>query len=81
MWPTMEEVGMEQAIALSSERVILAAEATKVSQRSTVRSISLMHVDLLVTDLNPVEPSLDPSRDIVEPRQLACAPFSRALAF
>ena len=68
-------------MAFSSERVIFAADAAKVSQRSTVRSISLMHIDLPVTDLHSVEPSLDPSRDIVEPRRLACVSFSRALAF
>lgn len=68
MEPTMEEVGMKQAMANASQRVIVAADATKLSQRSAVRSVSLAHIDLLVTELDPSDPRLDPYRDIVELR-------------
>lgn len=68
MEPTMEEVGMKQAMAHASQRVIMAADSTKLSQRSAVRSIALSNIDLLVTELDPSDPRLDTYRDFVELR-------------
>ena len=39
--PTMEEVEMKQSMAKSSQRVIMAVDATKLSHRSSVRSFDL----------------------------------------
>lgn len=66
MEPTMEEVAMKQTMAQAAERVVLAADATKLAQRSAVRSVALSHVDVLVTELDPNDPRLDPYRDVVE---------------
>ena len=68
MEPTMEEVGMKQAMVRAAQRVVLAADATKLSQRSAVRSIAFSHIDLLVTELDPSDSRLEPYRDIVELR-------------
>lgn len=68
MEPTVEEVGMKQALARAADRVVLAADATKLAQRSAVRSVELARVDLLVTELDPADPRLDPFRDVVELR-------------
>lgn len=68
MEPTMEEVGMKQALARASDRVVLAIDATKLSQRSAVRSVELAQIDVLVTELDPLDERLDPYRDLVEVR-------------
>jgi len=68
MEPTMEEVEMKQSMAKSSQRVIMAVDATKLSHRSSVRSFDLAQVDLLVTECDPRHPRLDPYRDIVDLR-------------
>jgi len=65
MEPTVEEVGMKQALAQISDRVILAVDSMKLSQRAAVRSIALSRVDLLVTELNVDDIQLDPYRDLV----------------
>lgn len=68
MEPTMEEAGMKQAMAQASQRVIMATDSTKLSQRSAVRSIALSDIDLLVTELDPSDPRLETYRDLVELR-------------
>lgn len=68
MEPTLEEAAMKQALANSSNRVILAIDSTKLSQRSAVHSIRLSHLDVIVTELDPSDSRLDPFRDFVELR-------------
>ncbi len=68
MEPTIEEVGMKHALANSSDRVILAIDATKLSQRSAVRSIGLSQIDVIVTELDVDDVRLDPYRELVELR-------------
>lgn len=68
MEPTMEEVEMKQSMAKSSQRVIMAVDATKLSHRSSVRSFDLAQVDLLVTEYDPGDSRLDSYRDIVDLR-------------
>jgi DeoR family fructose operon transcriptional repressor len=68
MEPTMEEVEMKQSMAKASQRVIVAADATKLSRRSSVRSFDLAQADLLVTECDPRDPRLDPYRNIVDLR-------------
>jgi DeoR/GlpR family transcriptional regulator of sugar metabolism len=64
----MEEVEMKQSMAQASQRVIVAVDASKLSHRSSVRSIDLAQVDLLVTECDPRDPRLDLYRDIVDLR-------------
>jgi DeoR/GlpR family transcriptional regulator of sugar metabolism len=68
MEPTIEEVGMKQALANASDRVILAIDATKLSQRSAVRSVDLSEIDVIVTELDTNDVRLDPYRELVELR-------------
>ena len=68
MEPTIEEVGMKQALVRAADRVVLAIDSTKLAQRSAVRSVGLDRVDLLVTELDPDDGRLDPYRDVVELR-------------
>jgi DeoR family fructose operon transcriptional repressor len=68
MEPTIEEVGMKHALANASDRVILAIDATKLSQRSAVRSVDLSEIDVIVTELDTNDVRLDPYRELVELR-------------
>jgi DeoR family transcriptional regulator, fructose operon transcriptional repressor len=65
---TIEQAALKQAMAEVSGHVVLAVDATKLGQRSLVRSIGLSQVDLLVTDLAPDDARLDDYRDLVEVR-------------
>ena len=65
---TIEQAAVKQAMAEVSEHVVLAVDASKLGQRSLVRSIGLAQVDLLVTDLAPEDARLDDYRDLVEIR-------------
>jgi DeoR family transcriptional regulator, fructose operon transcriptional repressor len=65
MEPTVEEVEMKQAMVRASQYVVLAADSTKLSQRSAVRSLSLDQIQTVVTELDPADSRLDPYRDRV----------------
>jgi DeoR family transcriptional regulator, fructose operon transcriptional repressor len=65
---TVEQVALKQAMAAVSEHVVLAVDASKLGQRSLVRSIGLDQIDMLVTDLAPGDARLDDYRDLVEIR-------------
>lgn len=66
MEPTVEEVGMKQALARSADRVVLALDSTKLALRSTVRSLTLDQISTMVTELDPADERLDPFRAHVE---------------
>jgi DeoR family fructose operon transcriptional repressor len=63
---TIEEVAVKEAIAGAARHVVLAADSSKLGTQSLVRSLGLDRVDLLVTELAPEDPRLDPYRDRVE---------------
>jgi DeoR family fructose operon transcriptional repressor len=65
---TIEQTAVKQAMAEVSEHVVVAVDASKLGQRSLVRSIGLAQIDLLVTDLAPDDARLDPYRDFVDIR-------------
>jgi DeoR family transcriptional regulator, fructose operon transcriptional repressor len=65
MEPTVEEVQMKQAMVRASQHLVLAVDASKLSQRSAVRALSLDQIDTVVTELDPADPRLDPYRDQV----------------
>ncbi len=66
MEPTVEEVEMKRALLRSGQYTVLAVDATKLGQRSAVRSIAVEEVDLIVTELDPTDARLDPYRERVE---------------
>lgn len=66
MEPTMDEAAMKHSLVRSSRRVILAIDSTKLTQRSSIRSIPLTDIDLVVTELDPDSVELEPFRELVE---------------
>jgi DeoR family fructose operon transcriptional repressor len=64
--PTVAEVEVKRAMASASEHVVLAADSSKLGTRSLVRALPMSSIDLLVTELDPGHPRLDPYRDSVE---------------
>lgn len=65
---TIEQAALKHAMAEVSGHVVLAVDASKLDQRSLVRSIGLAQVDLLVTDLAAEDARLDGYRDLVDIR-------------
>lgn len=63
---TLAQAAVKDAMVRSSNRVVVAVDASKLDTRSTVRSVSLDRVDVLVTELDPRDPALDGYRDLVE---------------
>jgi DeoR/GlpR family transcriptional regulator of sugar metabolism len=64
--PTTEEAEMKRAMAAVSAHVVLAVDSSKLEQRAYVRSIPLAEIDVLLTELAPDDPRLDPYREVVE---------------
>jgi len=66
MEPTIDEAAMKHSLVRSSKRVILAIDSSKLTQRSSIRSVPLTEIDLLVTELDPDSVELDAFRELVE---------------
>ena len=64
--PTAAEVGVKRALAEASKHVVLAVDSSKLNTRSTVRALALESIDLLVTDLDPLDIRLDSYRNALE---------------
>jgi DeoR family fructose operon transcriptional repressor len=62
----LEEAEVKQALARVAEDVVLAVDASKLGARGTALGLSWEQVRVLVTDLDPSSPRLDPYRDRVE---------------
>lgn len=65
MEPTVDEVEMKRALLRSAALAVLAVDSSKLGQRSAVRSAPVDDLDLIVTELDPRDPRLDPYRDRV----------------
>ncbi len=65
---TLEDAEAKLAFADVTTSVVVAVDASKLDQRAPARSLSLDRIDVLVTDLDPDHPRLDPYRDLVEIR-------------
>lgn len=63
---TIDESEVKRAFSRSSQRIILAVDASKLGTRSQARMFDLGDIDLLVTDLDPSDERLDPYRDLVD---------------
>ncbi len=64
--PTLEEAEVKLAMADASTHVVVAVDHTKLGHHASARCLPLERVDLLVTDLDPSDPRLDPYRGGVE---------------
>lgn len=62
----LEEAEVKQALARVAEDVVLAVDASKLGARGTALGLGWDQVRLLVTELDPSSPRLDPYRDSVE---------------
>lgn len=62
----VEEAEVKRAIAEGSTEVVLAVDSSKLGHRSVARTFELGQLVLMVTELDPADPLLDPYRSAVE---------------
>ncbi|MFB2598109.1 DeoR/GlpR family DNA-binding transcription regulator [Herbiconiux sp. P17] len=62
---TLAQAAVKDAMARASASVVLAVDASKLQSRARVRALTLDRVDVLVTELDPADPRLDPYRALV----------------
>jgi DeoR family transcriptional regulator, fructose operon transcriptional repressor len=60
---TLEDAEVKLALADVAAEVIVAVDSSKLGQRGVARGLPAERVDLLVTELDPSDPRLDPYRD------------------
>jgi DeoR family fructose operon transcriptional repressor len=60
---TLEEAEVKLALADVAAEVVVAVDSSKFGQRAPARGLAPDRVDLLVTELDPADPRLDPYRD------------------
>jgi DeoR family fructose operon transcriptional repressor len=65
---TLEEAEVKRALAGAAPSVVVAVDSSKLDQRGTARCLRLTEVDVLVTELDPDDPALDPYRPHCEVR-------------
>jgi DeoR family transcriptional regulator, fructose operon transcriptional repressor len=61
----LAESEVKRAFALTSSRIVLAVDHSKLGTRAQARVFSFEEIDVLVTDLDPSDGRLDPYREIV----------------
>lgn len=62
----MAESEVKRAFGQTSDRIVLAVDHSKLGTRAQARVFDFEQIDLLVTDLDPSDPRLDPYRELVE---------------
>lgn len=62
----LAESEVKRAFSQTSSRIVLAIDHSKLGTRAQARVFDFEQVDLLVTDLDPTDPDLDPYRRIVD---------------
>jgi DeoR family fructose operon transcriptional repressor len=60
---TLEEAEVKLALADVAAEVVVAVDASELGQRAPARGLPPERVDLLVTEVDPADPRLDPYRD------------------
>ena len=65
---TLEEAEVKRSFAAGAERVVLAADSSKLDARAVAVGLDWDRVDILVTDLEPTDRRLSPYRGIVQVR-------------
>jgi DeoR family fructose operon transcriptional repressor len=61
---TLEEAEVKRSIAAGADQVVLAADASKLGLRALAVGVEWEQVDILVTDLDPVDPRLERYNDL-----------------
>jgi DeoR family fructose operon transcriptional repressor len=59
---TLEEAEVKQVLAEVAGRVVVAVDSSKLGQTGLARCLPRERIDLLVTELDPADPALDPYR-------------------
>jgi DeoR family fructose operon transcriptional repressor len=62
---TLANADFKRALRGRSERLVVAADASKFGATASAVALPLADVDVLVTDLDPADPLLDPYRELV----------------
>ncbi|WP_375400480.1 DeoR/GlpR family DNA-binding transcription regulator [uncultured Amnibacterium sp.] len=62
---TLHQVAVKQAMVDTARRCVLAVDSSKLETRARIRSVPLPRFDVLVTELEPEDPRLDPYRHLV----------------
>lgn len=62
--PTLEEAEVKLAMAEVAGQVVVAVDHTKLGQHGPARCLGFDRIDVLVTDLDPADPALDPFRGL-----------------
>lgn len=63
---TLANAEVKRALRRASASVVVAVDATKLDASSAAVALRVAEIDVLVTDLDPADPRLDPYRDHVE---------------
>ncbi len=63
---SLTEAHLKSAFSENAERTVVLADSVKLGRRALARAVEWDAVDLLVTDLDPEDPRLDPFRALVE---------------
>lgn len=63
-----EEAQIKAAFASAAGETVLLADSSKLGQRAVSRALDWTSIDVLVTELDPADPRLDPFRDLAEIR-------------
>lgn len=63
---TPEQVEVKEAMVAAADLAVLAIDSSKFGTRARSRSLPVGRFDVLVTDLEPSDPRLDPYRGIVD---------------
>jgi DeoR/GlpR family transcriptional regulator of sugar metabolism len=63
-----EEAQVKAAFAATADETVLLADSSKLGQRAIARALDWSTIDVLVTELDPQDPALDPYRDLAEVR-------------
>jgi DeoR family fructose operon transcriptional repressor len=61
---SLEEAEVKRALSRASRRIVLAVDHSKLGTRAQARMFALDEIDVLVTDLDPVDERLDPYRGV-----------------
>jgi DeoR/GlpR family transcriptional regulator of sugar metabolism len=63
---SIDEAGVKRALAAHAAQTVLLADASKLGQQAVARALEWESVDVLVTDLDPLDDRLEPYRGLVE---------------
>jgi DeoR family fructose operon transcriptional repressor len=60
----LEEADVKRAITANADEVILAVDSSKLERRATAVWVGWDRIDVLITELDPDDPQLDPYREL-----------------